>query len=107
MGNFAAIYNLPAGEQLLVVLCDTDGDGPAVQYITEVNGTMVSATVPMLEQKDQGDYLKRMAAREEARMMIGAMDDDAVKAIRRRFARDMNDGIESDFPKEEIKWLQN
>lgn len=60
-----------------------------------------------MSKKDQGDYLKRMAAKEEARMLISAMDDDAVKAIRRRFVQDINDGTESDFPKEEIKWLQN
>ena len=102
MANFAALYPLPGGEQLLVILLNNDEIGPAVQYITEVNGEMVSATVPMLDLVDRQNYLKRLSTTEEARQMIGNLDEETVKTIRRRFVSDLAGGEETEFPKEEI-----
>lgn len=105
MGKFAAIYNLPAGEQLLVLLIDDDDLGQAVQYVTEVHGEIVTASVPLLDISDRGDYLKRIAAKEEARLMIGNLDEESVKTIRRRFVRDIA-GDENTFTKEELEPCQ-
>ena len=103
MANFAALYPLPGGEQLLVVLITDPILGPCVQYVTEVHGNIVTANVPLLEQRDVGgDYLKRLSAIEEARQMIGNLDEETVKTIRRRFVRDLAGGGETEFPKEEI-----
>ena len=102
MANFAAIYPLPGGEQLLVVLITEHVLGPSVQYATEVHGNIVTANVPLLEQRDAGDYLKRLSAIEEARQMIGNLDEETVKTIRRRFVSDLAGGEETEFPKEEI-----
>lgn len=102
MANFAALYPLPGGEQLLVVLVTEHVLGPIVQYATEVHGNIVTAFVPLLEQRDAGDYLKRLSAIEEARQMIGNLDEETVKTIRRRFVSDLAGGEETEFPKEEI-----
>ena len=102
MANFAAIYPLPGVEQLLVVLITEHILGPCVQYATEVHGNVVTANVPLLEQRDAGDYLKRLSAIEEARQMIGNLDEETVKTIRRRFVSDLAGGEETEFPKEEI-----
>jgi len=105
MGEFAALYPLPAGEQLLVLLIDDADLGPAIQYVTEVHGAMVSATVHMLSPADNGNYLKRLSAKEEARQMIGNLDEESVKTIRRRFVRDIA-GDENTFTKEELEPCQ-
>lgn len=105
MGKFAAVYDLPAGEQLLVLLIDDEELGPAIQYVTEVHGAMVSATVHMLSPADAGDYLKRLSAKEEASQMIGNLDEESVKTIRRRFVRDIA-GDENTFTKEELEPCQ-
>ena len=89
MSTFAALYPLPAGEQLLVLLLDDEKAGPMIQYITEIDGEMVSATSAILEPRDVGDLIKRNAAKEEARNTIGRLDQEAVKEIRRRFVRDV------------------
>ena len=102
MANFAALYQLPGGEQLLVCLVTEHVLGPCVQYITEVHGSLVSANVPLLEKTEVGDYLKRLSAIEEARQMIGNLDEETVKTIRRRFVSDLAGGEETEFPKEEI-----
>lgn len=102
MANFAAIYPLPAGEQLLVVLITEHVLGPSVQYATEVHGNIVTVNVPLLEKNEVGDYLKRLSAIEEARQMIGNLDEETVKTIRRRFVQDLACGEETEFPKEEI-----
>ena len=102
MANFAALYQLPGGEQLLVCLVTEHVLGPCVQYITEVHGNLVSANVPLLEKTEVGDYLKRLSAIEEARQMIGNLDEETVKTIRRRFVSDLAGGEETEFPKEEI-----
>ena len=47
MANFAALYPLPGGEQLLVVLVTEHVLGPIVQYATEVHGNVVTANVPL------------------------------------------------------------
>lgn len=101
MGNFAAVYPLPAGEQLLVLLIDDIEHGPSIQYVSEINGTMVSADAPLVDPGERGDYLKVMAAKEEARMMINCLDDEMVKDIRRRLVRDVG-GYDVEFTKEEI-----
>ena len=102
MANFAALYPLPGGEQLLVVLITEHVLGPIVQYATELHGNVVTANVQLLEQRDAGDYLKRLSAIEEARQMIGNLDEETVKTIRRRFVSDLAGGEETEFPKEEI-----
>ena len=103
MANFAAIYPLPGGEQLLVVLVTDPVLGPCVQYVTEIHGNIVTANVPLLEKNEVGDYLKRLSVIEEARQMIGNLDEETVKTIRRRFVRDLvAGGEETEFPKEEI-----
>ena len=102
MANFAALYPLPGGEQLLVVLVTEHVLGPIVQYATEVHGNVVTANVPLLEQRDAGDHLKRLSAIEEARHMIGNLDEETVKTIRRRMVKEITGGEESEFPKEEI-----
>ena len=103
MANFAALYPLPGGEQLLVVLITDHVLGPVVQYATEVHGNLVTAEVQLLEPRDSGDYLKRLSAIEEARQMIGNLDEETVKTIRRRFVSDLAGGEETEFPKEEIR----
>lgn len=105
MGNFAAVYPLPAGEQLLVLLVDDIDNGPSVQYVTEINGVMVSADAPLVDHADRKDYLKVMAAKEEARMMLDHIDDEMVKDIRRRLVRDVG-GDDVEFTKEEILQCQ-
>ena len=102
MANFAAIYPLPGGEQLLVVLVTDPVLGPCVQYVTEIHGNIVTANVPLLEKNEVGDYLKRLSVIEEARQMIGNLDEETVKTIRRRFVSDLAGGEETEFPKEEI-----
>ena len=102
MANFAALYPLPGGEQLLVVLVTEHVLGPCVQYATEVHGNIVTANVPLLEKTEVGDYLKRLSAIEEARQVIGNLDEETVKTIRRRFVSDLAGGEETEFPKEEI-----
>lgn len=105
MGNFAAVYPLPAGEQLLVLLIDDIERGPSIQYVTEINGVMVSADAPLVDPDDRKDYLKVMAAKEEARMMISCLDDEMVKEIRRRLVRDVG-GADVEFTKEDIQCQQ-
>lgn len=105
MGNFAAVYPLPAGEQLLVLLIDNIDHGPSIQYVSEINGVMVSADAPLVEPGDRKDYLKVMAAKEEARMMISCLDDEMVKDIRRRLVRDVG-GADVEFTKEDIQCQQ-
>ena len=103
MSTFAALYPLPGGEQLLVVLAPGDDLlGPCVQYVTEVHGNIITANVPLLEKSEVGDYLKRLSVVEEARQMIGNLDEETVKTIRRRFVSDLAGGEETEFPKEEI-----
>ena len=102
MANFAAIYQLPGGEQLLVVLVTEHILGPCVQYATEVHGNIVTANVQLLEKNEVGDYLKRLSVIEEARQMIGNLDEETVKTIRRRFVSELSGGEEKAFPKEEI-----
>ena len=90
MGKFAAIYNLPAGEQLLVVLVRDEQTGePMVQYITQIGDEMASAMVPLLDEADKLDYLKQRSACEEARQAILNMTEDHVKIIRMRFVQDL------------------
>ena len=81
MANFAAIYPLPGGEQLLVVLVTDPVLGPCVQYVTEIHGNIVTANVPLLEKNEVGDYLKRLSVIEEARQMNGNLDEETVKTI--------------------------
>ena len=102
MANFAALYPLPGGEQLLVVLVTDPVLGPCVQYVTEIHGNIVTANVPLLEKNEVGDYLKRLSVIEEARQMIGNLDEETVKTIRRRIVSDLAGGEETEFPKEEI-----
>ena len=52
MGKFAVVYDLPAGEEMLVVLCDGIC-GPAVQYISEINGELEVAEVELCGPEDE------------------------------------------------------
>lgn len=104
MAKFAAVYDLPAGEQMLVTVFDHETLGPVVQYATEIHGEIVSAEIPLCP---EGTYLERMSAREEARNVIFNYTEDDIKDFRRRFVRDVDvaGGIEN--KKEELECLPN
>ena len=85
MGKFAAIYDLPAGEQMLVTIYSDPDDGPTVKYDTEVAGEIISAEIPLC--KEGSTYLERMAAMEEARSVIFQYTEDDIKEFRRRFVK--------------------
>ena len=93
MSKFAHLYNLPAGEQLLVCLCEDAEFGPCVQYVTEIHGTMALALTPMLSPADAKDILKCNAAMMEAREMIGKYTDEDVKQFRRQLVVELEPGI--------------
>ena len=90
MGKFAAVYDLPAGEQLLVILVRDEQTGePMVQYITQIGDEMASAMVPVLDEVDKLDHLKQLSAYEETRQAILNIPEDHVKIIRMKFVQDL------------------
>jgi ABC-type microcin C transport system permease subunit YejB len=108
MGKFAALYDLPGGEQLLVMVIEgKEGEGPVVQYVTEINGLMVTAEIILCEGEalvnGQPDHLKRMAAKEEARHVIQGLSQETVKDLRRKFVRDITGKEEEVFTKEDMQ----
>jgi hypothetical protein len=103
MGKFAALYDLPAGEQLLImVIEDPRGCGPAIQYVTEINGVMATAEVILCDPMAKPDHLERMAAREEARNSIQGLPEEAIKNLRRKFVRDITGKEEETYGVEDI-----
>lgn len=111
MGKFAALYDLPAGEQLLIMVVEgQEGEGPVVQYVTEINGMMATAEIILCEGdalvNGQPDHLKRMAAREEARNAIQGYSEDAVKDLRRKFVRDITGKEEESYTMEDMHHAQ-
>lgn len=112
MGKFAATYDLPGGEQLLVMVIEgANNEGPCVQYVTEINGLTAVAEVVLCESGEEGepvDHLQRMAAREEARNLIHTLGDEEVKALRRKFVRDITGKDEEIYTTEDMKaWQLN
>lgn len=85
MGKFAAIYDLPAGEQMLVTVFDNADGVPVVQYATEVNGELISAEIPLCDRND--NLMEKLAARVAARNVIFDYDEEDIKEFRRRFVR--------------------
>ena len=85
MGKFAAIYDLPAGEQLLVIAHHGE-DGPEMQFITEIHGQVITAVVPLCDPGAFDDEL--YAALHEARDNISNLSEETVKDIRRRATAD-------------------
>ena len=84
MGKFAAVYDLPAGEEMLVVLCEGIC-GPAVQYISEINGELEVAEVELCGPED--GPLEKLSAREEARGVIHRYTDEDIKEFRRQLVK--------------------
>ena len=85
MGKFAAIYDLPTGEQLLVVVHHGE-DGPVMQLATEIHGQVVTAEIQLC---DPGAFDgEQLAARHEARNNIDNFSEETVKEFRRRFTAD-------------------
>ena len=85
MGKFAAIYDLPAGEQLLVIAHHGE-DGPEMQFITEIHGQVITAVVPLCDPGAFDD--EQLAALHEARNNIDNFSEETVKELRRRFTAD-------------------
>ena len=85
MGKFAAIYDLPAGEQLLVVVHHGE-NGPEMQLATEIHGQVVTAIVPLCDPGAFDD--EQLAALHEARNNIDNLKEETVKELRRRFTAD-------------------
>ena len=85
MGKFAATYDLPAGEQLLVVVHHGE-DGPEMQLATEIHGQVVTAIVPLCDPGAFDD--EQLAALHEARNNIDNLKEETVKELRRRFTAD-------------------
>jgi hypothetical protein len=107
MGKFAAIYDLPAGEQLLIMVVEEpSGKGPMVQYVTEINGIMATAEVLLCDDQDKPNHLERVAAREEARNVISSLSEDAVKNLRRKFVRDITGNDQETYGVEDIELCQ-
>lgn len=67
MGKFAATYDLPAGEQLLVVVHHGE-DGQVMQLATEIHGQVVTAEIQLCEPGAFDD--EQLAALHEARNNI-------------------------------------
>ena len=112
MGKFAALYDLPAGEQLLIMVVEgQEGEGPVVQYVTEINGMMATAEIILCEGdpliNGQPDHLQRMAAREEARNSIQNIDEDVIKGLRRKFVRDITGKDEESYSMEDMQHAHN
>ena len=85
MGKFAATYDLPAGEQLLVVVHYGE-DGPVMQLATEIHGQLVTAEIQLC---DPGAFDgEQLAALHEARNNIDNLSEETVKEFRRRFTAD-------------------
>jgi hypothetical protein len=88
MGKFAALYDLPAGEQLLIMVVEgQQGEGPVVQYVTEINGLMATAEIILCD--EGATLLEQMAAREEGRNSIQGLPEETIKDLRRKFVRDI------------------
>ena len=85
MGKFAATYDLPAGEQLLVIVHHGE-DGPVMQFATEVHGQVVTAEIQLCDPGAFDD--EQLAALHEARNNIDNLSEETVKDIRRRFTAD-------------------
>ena len=85
MGKFAATYDLPAGEQLLVVVHHGE-NGPEMQLATEIHGQVVTAIVPLCDPGAFDD--EQLAALHEARNNIDNLKEETVKELRRRFTAD-------------------
>jgi ABC-type microcin C transport system permease subunit YejB len=108
MGKFAAIYDLPAGEQLLIMVVEDQlGGGPVIQYVTEINGVMATAEVALCEDHAKPDHLGRMAIREEARNSIQGLPEDVIKSLRRKFVRDITGKDEETYGVEDIACQPN
>ena len=85
MGKFAATYDLPAGEQLLVVVHYGE-DGPVMQLATEIHGQVVTAEIQLCDPGAFDD--EQLAALHEARNNIDNFSEETVKDLRRRFTAD-------------------
>ena len=85
MGKFAATYDLPAGQQLLVVVHHGE-DGPVMQLATEIHGQLVTAEIQLCDQGAFDD--EQLAALHEARNNIDNLSEETVKELRRRFTAD-------------------
>ena len=85
MGKFAATYDLPAGEQLLVVVHHGE-DGPVMQLATEIHGQVVTAEIQLCDLGAFDD--EQLAALHEARNNINNFSEETVKELRRRFTAD-------------------
>ena len=85
MGKFAATYDLPAGEQLLVVV-HHDEDEPVMQLATEIHGQVVTAEIQLCDPGSFDD--EQLAALHEARNNIDNLSEETVKEFRRRFTAD-------------------
>ena len=73
MGKFAAVYDLPAGEQMLICVIMAQGYEPFYQVSTEVRGEQVSLNMPIPE----GDAVEalRMTNEQKKEMAVESLND--------------------------------
>lgn len=89
MGKFAAVYDLPGGEQLLAVFCDQImGRGPYIQLVTELDNRQVSVEIYLLEEDELSDPIKLMAARSTGKNSVLNLTEEEVKMFRRKIVSD-------------------
>lgn len=55
MGKFAAVYDIPGGEQMLVCVVHTDGQEPFFQVSTEIHGVQTSINMPVTLHDDDDE----------------------------------------------------
>jgi len=95
---------------LIMVIEGQEGEGPVVQYVTEINGLTAIAEVILCEGDElingQPDHLKRMAVREEARNTIQSLPEDVIKDLRRKFVRDITGKEEEIYSVEDMTHAQ-
>lgn len=92
MGKFAHCYDLPGGEQLLLVLFDHPENGPTIQFVTEVHGEQVSAEMPLLDDEQMAQPIMKIQAMAEASQSISRYPEEAVLDARRRLVADYKKG---------------
>jgi len=57
MGKFAAVYDLPGDEQLLICVVAARGQEPFFQMSTEIHGVQTSVNMPITTKEGNSDKL--------------------------------------------------
>jgi len=91
MGKFAHCYDLPGGEQLLMVAFDHPENGPSVQFATEIHGQQVTAEMNLLDPEQLAQPIMRIQALADAKRSVPLYPEEAVLDIRRRLVAEHNE----------------